>query len=67
MKAKRDYGGFFLDDAEMERIFGVLEQEADELGGHCLVFENFECTRCGGGDERLGMDFRVPTEKVAHS
>jgi len=65
MKAKRQYGGVFLDDVEMERIFKVLEQKADELGGHCLVFEDFECARCGGGDERLGLDLPVPADRGA--
>ncbi len=65
MKAKRDYGSFFIDDAELEQIFGVFDQKAEELGGHCLVFDNFECTRCGSGDGRLGLDLRVPTKKGA--
>ena len=65
MEAKRDYGGFFIDGVEREGIFKVLEQKADELGGHCLVFEDFECVRCGGGDERLGLNFCVPPERGA--
>ena len=65
MNSRRDYGGNFMDNTELEEIFRVLEQKADELRGHCLVFEDFECARCGGGDERLGLDFRIPPEKGA--
>jgi hypothetical protein len=63
MNTRRDYGGIFMDNTELEKIVRVLEQKADELRGHFLVFEDFECARCGGGDERLGLDLCVPPEK----
>ena len=65
MKAKRDYGAYFMGDAELDSIFKILEQKADELGGYCLVFEHFECIRCGEENPRFGLNFCVPPQQGA--
>ena len=65
MSTITEFGGAFMSDTQLWEIFSVLDPAAEALGGYARVFEDGQCFRCGGGDERSGMSVQIPPERGA--
>ena len=57
-----DFDSMYLSREVMKEIHSTLGPAAEALGGHFMLIEDFNCFRCGVPDDRVGMDFRVPSE-----
>ena len=65
MSTITEFGGAFMSDTQLWEVFSVLEPAAEALGGYARVFEDGQCFRCGGGDEKSGMFVQIPLERGA--
>ena len=57
-----DFDSYYLSREVMKKIYSTLRPAAEALGGHFTLIDDFHCFRCGVPDDRVGMDFRVPSD-----